>query len=103
MAPPLLQLQNTSLTLGGKPLLNNASLSVSPGEKLCLAGRNGSGKSMLLKIAVGLLEPDGGTCFTQPICYSAQEPELSLYSTTRGYVESGLRPGDGLHRAAALL
>jgi ABC transport system ATP-binding/permease protein len=106
MAPPLLLLQNISLTLGGKPLLNDASLSVSPGEKLCLVGRNGSGKSMLLKIAAGLLEPDGGTCFTQPgtkICYLAQEPDLSLYSTTRGYVESGLRPGDGLHRAAALL
>ena len=61
---------------------------------------------MLLKIAAGLSEPDGGTCFTQPgtkICYLAQEPDLSLYSTTRGYVESGLRPGDGLHRAAALL
>jgi ATP-binding cassette subfamily F protein uup len=106
MAPALLLLQNISLTLGGKPLLNDASLLVSPGEKLCLVGRNGSGKSTLLKIAAGLVEPDGGTCFTQPgtrISYLVQEPDLSLYSTTRAYVESGLRPSDDLHRAAALL
>ncbi|HUB64948.1 MAG TPA: ATP-binding cassette domain-containing protein, partial [Methylocella sp.] len=53
MAPPLLLLQNISLTLGGKPLLDGASLSVSAGECLCLVGRNGSGKSTLLNIAAG--------------------------------------------------
>ena len=66
MAPPLLLLQNISLTLGGKPLLEGASLSVSAGERLCLVGRNGSGKSTLLNIAAGLVEPDGGTRFLQP-------------------------------------
>jgi ABC-type multidrug transport system fused ATPase/permease subunit len=38
MAPPLLSLQNISLTLGGKPFLQEASLSVLPGEKICLVG-----------------------------------------------------------------
>ena len=45
MAPPLLTLQNISLTLGGTPLLASAELSVSRGERVCLVGRNGSGKS----------------------------------------------------------
>ena len=106
MAPPLLLLQNISLTLGGKPLLDDASLSVLPGEKLCLVGRNGSGKSTLLKIAAGLIEPDGGTRFVQPgttLCYLPQEPDFSGHSTTRDYVESGLLPDGAGYRAAVLL
>ena len=106
MAPPLLLLQNISLTLGGKPLLDDASLSVLPGEKLCLIGRNGSGKSTLLKIATGLIEPDGGTRFVQPgttLCYLPQEPDFSGHSTTRDYVESGLLPDGAGYRAAVLL
>jgi len=106
MAPPLLSLQNIALTLGGKPLLEEASLSVSPGEKICLVGRNGCGKSTLLKIAAGLIEPDNGTRFAQPgarLCYLPQEPDLGGHSTIRTYVETGLRPGEASHHAAALL
>jgi ATP-binding cassette subfamily F protein uup len=95
MAPPLLLLQNISLTLGGKPLLEGASLSVSAGERLCLVGRNGSGKSTLLNIAAGLVEPDGGTRFLQPgtsVRYLPQEPDLAGYATTFAYVEVGPSP-----------
>ena len=102
MAPPLLLLQNISLTLGGKPLLEGASLSVSAGERLCLVGRNGSGKSTLLNIAAGLLEPDSGTRFLQPgatVRYLPQEPDLAGYATTFAYVEAGLGPTDDRHRA----
>ncbi len=106
MAPPLLLLQNISLTLGGKPLLDGASLSVSAGERLCLVGRNGSGKSTLLNIAAGLVEPDSGTRFLQPganLRYLPQEPELAGHATTIAYVEAGLGPTDDRHRARTLL
>jgi ABC transport system ATP-binding/permease protein len=106
MAPPLLLLQNISLTLGGKPLLEGASLSVSAGERLCLVGRNGSGKSTLLNIAAGLVEPDSGTRFLQPganVRYLPQEPDLSGYATTFAYVEAGLGPTGDRHRARTLL
>jgi ATP-binding cassette subfamily F protein uup len=106
MAPPLLSLQNISLTLGGKPLLAEASLSVLPGEKICLVGRNGCGKSTLLMIAAGLIEPDNGTRFAQPgarLCYLFQEPDLCGHATTRAYVEAELRPDEAPHRAAVLL
>ncbi|WOJ89200.1 ATP-binding cassette domain-containing protein [Methylocapsa polymorpha] len=106
MAPPLLLLQNISLTLGGKPLLEAADLSVSAGERLCLVGRNGSGKSTLLKIAAGLLELDGGTRFMQPdanVRYLPQEPDLSAFPTAFAYVEAGLGPTDDPHRARTLL
>jgi ATP-binding cassette subfamily F protein uup len=106
MAPPLLLLQNISLNLGGKPLLEGASLSVSAGERLCLVGRNGSGKSTLLNIAAGLVEPDSGTRFLQPgadVRYLPQEPDLSGHATTFAYVEAGLGPTGDPHRARTLL
>ncbi|MEN3930515.1 ATP-binding cassette domain-containing protein [Microvirga sp. W0021] len=100
--PPLLTLQGVALTFGGTPLIENAELSVSPGERACLVGRNGSGKSTLLKIAAGLVQPDQGERFLQPattIRYLAQEPDLSAYETTLAFVEAGLGPGDDLYRA----
>ena len=106
MAPPLLTLQDIRLTLGGKPLLEGASLSVAPRERLCLVGRNGSGKSTLLKIAAGELEQDGGLRFFQPnatVRYLPQEPDVTVEPTTLAYVEAGMGPNDDHYRALYLL
>ncbi|MFO1102818.1 MAG: ABC-F family ATP-binding cassette domain-containing protein [Methylocystis sp.] len=104
--PPLLALQDVTLTLGGKPLLDGADLTVAPGARLCVVGRNGSGKSTLLKIAAGEIEPDGGTRFLQPgasLRYLPQEPDFSDFATTLAYVEAGLGPLDDPHVARTLL
>lgn len=106
MAPPLLTLQNIGLTFGGTALLEDAELSVSAGERLCLVGRNGSGKSTFLKIAAGQIEADKGTRFVQPgttVRYLPQEPDLSGFETTLAYVEAGMAPGDDHYRATYLL
>jgi ATP-binding cassette subfamily F protein uup len=106
MAPPILLLQDVTLTIGGKPLLDGAELSVSPGERICLVGRNGSGKSTLLKIAAGMIEMDAGTRFFQPdatVRYLPQEPDLSGFETVLAYVEAGLGPSDDAYRARYLL
>ncbi|MCL2384544.1 MAG: ATP-binding cassette domain-containing protein [Alphaproteobacteria bacterium] len=106
MAPPLLFLQDIFLTLGGKPLLDGASLSVSAGEHLCLVGRNGSGKSTLLRIAAELVEPDRGTVFVQPgasLRFLPQEPDLAGFPTLFDYVATGLGPTDDPHQAHAFL
>jgi ABC transport system ATP-binding/permease protein len=106
MAAPLLILQDIRLTFGGTPLLGGAELSVSTGERLCLVGRNGTGKSTLLKLAAGLIEPDAGSRFLQPgvtLRYLPQEPDLSGFATTTAFVEAGLAPGDDPHRARMLL
>src|SRR4051812_47261231 len=66
MPPPLLLLQNISVTFGTKALLSGAVLAVGADDRICLVGRNGSGKSTLLRIAAGLVEPDGGERFAQP-------------------------------------
>ncbi|SDX43557.1 ATP-binding cassette domain-containing protein [Marinobacter mobilis] len=57
---PLLILDEVSLAYGMHPLLDGASLSVDAGERVCLLGRNGEGKSTLLKIVNGDVTPDGG-------------------------------------------
>src|SRR6202140_2466947 len=106
MAPPLLQLKDIALTFGGPPLLTGAELSVSTGERVALVGRNGTGKSTLLKIAAELVEPDRGSVFIQPgtvVRYLPQEPDLSQAASTVAYVEAGLRPGDDRHAARRLL
>ncbi len=57
---PLLNLDAVSLAYGMHPLLDNASLVIEAGERVCLLGRNGEGKSTLLKIVSGEVTPDGG-------------------------------------------
>lgn len=56
----LLNIQNVSLSYGGPPLLNRIDLQIESGERICLVGRNGEGKSTLLKLINGELRPDQG-------------------------------------------
>jgi len=56
----LISLHNVSYTVGGDPLLDDVSLHVQPGERITLLGRNGVGKSTLLRIVAGELSPDAG-------------------------------------------
>ncbi len=105
-SPPLLLLQNIALTLGGKPLIDGAELSVGQGERLALVGRNGSGKSTLLRIAAGEIQADSGTRFFQPdatVRYLPQEPDLSGFSTTLAYAVAGLADPDEGYKAQSML
>ena len=62
----LLSLQNLHKAFGGPQLLDDATLQVERGERICLVGRNGEGKSTLLKIVSGFIEPDSGEIIRQP-------------------------------------
>ena len=62
----LLSLQNIYKAFGGPQLLDNATLQIERGERICLVGRNGEGKSTLLKIITGTIEPDEGDLIRQP-------------------------------------
>ena len=56
----LLSYRNLTLSFGGPPLLDNAGLTISKHERICLVGRNGEGKSTLLRIIAGQIKPDTG-------------------------------------------
>lgn len=105
IAPPLLRLEDISLTFGGTPLLDGASFSVHAGDRIALIGRNGSGKSTLLKIAAGIVEASSGEITSDrnaTIRYLEQSPDISEYKTIRDYIHSGLGPMDDPHRVSYL-
>jgi osmoprotectant transport system ATP-binding protein len=57
---PLVEFQDVSYEIGGKPVLRGVSFAVEPGETLVLLGRSGSGKTTALKMTNGLLFPTSG-------------------------------------------
>ena len=104
--PPLLQLRDTGLTLGGAPLLDGAELSISAGDRIAVVGRNGSGKSTLFRIAAGQIAADRGSRFVQPsarLAYLPQEPDMSGFATTLDYVLAGLSEFDDPHAARTMM
>jgi ATP-binding cassette subfamily F protein uup len=57
---PLIRLDNISLAYGHLPLLDEVDLQVDSGERVCLVGRNGTGKTTLFRIITGAALADGG-------------------------------------------
>jgi ATP-binding cassette subfamily F protein uup len=57
---PLLRFDDVSLEFGDQLILRDAEFSIETGERICLIGRNGAGKSTTLKLIMGQLEPDRG-------------------------------------------
>jgi len=66
MSDFLLSLKDVSLAFGGPQVLDNVSLSIGKGLRAALTGRNGEGKSTLMKVIAGTLEPDGGEIVRAP-------------------------------------
>ncbi len=63
---PLVTLDRVSIAYGHVALLDGASLQIEARERICVIGRNGTGKSTLLRLVGGELEPDGGSVWQQP-------------------------------------
>src|SRR5688572_15217772 len=90
---PLLTLDQISLAYGHLPLFEDASLRIEPGERLALIGRNGSGKSSLLKVIAGEQPADAGTIWRAPalrIARLAQDVPECSGRTVREAVAAGL-------------
>lgn len=90
---PLIKLDHIHMAYGHVALLDDVSLTIEPGERLCLLGRNGEGKSTLLQILAGELPPDDGVVETRDGCRIArlsQEPSLDPDHTVFQAVASGL-------------
>ncbi len=89
----LISFKGVSLGFGGPRLLENVDLQLERGEWVGLLGRNGMGKSTLLKLANGDLEPDGGTISRQQnlrTAYLPQEIPQGVVGTVYEIVSSGL-------------
>jgi len=85
----LLSLNQVSLTFAGPPLLDSVGLQIDEGERLGLIGRNGVGKSTLLRILEGSLEPDSGEVSRRPglrVASLQQDVPLNLAGTVRAYL-----------------
>lgn len=57
----MIEFEHISITLGGRKILSDVSLSIDEGEIFCIVGRSGVGKSVMIKQLVGLLHPDEGS------------------------------------------
>jgi ATP-binding cassette subfamily F protein uup len=92
----ILSLSNAHLAYGHVALLDGAALSLEAGERLGLIGRNGAGKSSLLKVLAGLEKLDDGLLqMTQGlrICYVPQEPLFDAGRTVFDLVSEGVAEG----------
>src|SRR5512139_245322 len=93
--PPmaLLTLTDAHLAYGHVPLLDGTDFALEAGERVALIGRNGTGKSSLLKILAGLEKPDDGLLQTQTCVrrtYVAQEPTFGPGTSVFDAVAEGV-------------
>ena len=89
----LVSCRNLHVTWGGRALLDDAGLQIERGERIGLVGRNGEGKSTLLSVLTGALEPDGGEIvFESGIRVALLEQQVpgGISGTVEGVVRSGL-------------
>ncbi|HEX5538313.1 MAG TPA: ATP-binding cassette domain-containing protein, partial [Methylophilaceae bacterium] len=90
---PYITLDNASLAFGHHALLDHAAFQLDPGERVGLIGRNGAGKSSLLKVIAGQAKLDDGTVWRAPavrIAYVPQEPALDPAHSVFEAVAEGL-------------
>jgi ATP-binding cassette subfamily F protein uup len=90
---PLVQLTGATVTFGGRPLFSGIDIALTAGDRACLVGRNGGGKSTLLKALAGEIVLDFGTRFLQPgtrVAYLLQEPRFGAAASVADYVRGGL-------------
>jgi len=98
---PVLSINNLGHAYGTRRVLDGATFSIEPGEKIGLVGRNGSGKTTLFKAILGELEPDEGSVQLARgarIGYLSQHPTLDPTETLRGEAESAFAELHRLHR-----
>ena len=89
----LLSLQNVSIAFGGQHLLEQQSLHIEKNQRICLLGRNGTGKTTLLNILSGRLAPDSGNLHREPglkVSYFLQQIPQDVQGSVFDIIARGL-------------
>ena len=85
--PPAIAFREVSRSFGGRPVLNNGSFEVALGEAFCLLGRSGMGKSVTLKLTIGLMQPNAGAiCVHSDNIVGMDEDGLSKVRSRIGFL-----------------
>jgi ATP-binding cassette subfamily F protein uup len=95
----LLRFQDIRLDFGEQIILRDAEFSIEPGERVCLIGRNGAGKSTTLKLITGELEPDQGKIIPKAgmiVSQLHQNLPDAMDMPVRDVILSGLKEIDSL-------
>ncbi len=89
----IITLQNISIAFGGEKLLDDVNLRIEKKQRVCLLGRNGVGKSTMMKIINGEIKPDSGVVQKDPgikISYFSQQIPQDLQGTVFSVIAKGL-------------
>ena len=92
----LIGLEDVHLSYGGKPLFAGVNLFINEGDKICLVGKNGAGKTTIMKLITDELDSDAGSRFELPnttIGYLAQKVDFLPNETVKEFVLKGLPVG----------
>jgi len=95
----LISMQNISIGFGGHRLLDGINLQIEPDERICLVGRNGEGKSTLLKLIEGDALPDSGRIIRKPgirVSRLGQHVPEGLDGTVYDIIAGGMKGTGGL-------
>ena len=101
----LINLRNATIAFGGPPILADISLRIERDERVCLYGRNGEGKSTLLKMLNGEIAPDSGELARANglrTAYLNQDTPADLAGTVRSIVAAGAKDAPGHQIDSAL-
>ncbi|WP_068546413.1 ABC transporter ATP-binding protein [Thalassotalea crassostreae] len=97
----LIRITNAELAFGEGKILDNTELRIKTGERVCLVGRNGAGKSSLMKILMRMQNLDDGQLVISndvQVAMLAQDPPQSSDQTIFNYVADGLKANGELIR-----
>ena len=100
---PLVTVREMHLRFRGPPLLDGVTCHIEAGQRIGLLGRNGAGKTSLLRILAGVARPDAGDVTFQPgatVALLPQDVPRDLAGAIRDIVATGLPPVDADHEAA---
>jgi len=85
--PAAIAFRDVSRSFGGRAVLNHVSFEVAPGESFCLLGRSGMGKSVTLKLTIGIVQPDAGAiCVEDQNIVGMDEDGLSKVRSRIGFL-----------------